>query len=43
MVKAAVERGYEYVAITDHGEDLAINGSTRQEMLDHRDRIRDLD
>lgn len=43
MVKAAVERGYEYVAITDHGEDLAINGSTRQEMLDHRDRIRDLE
>jgi DNA polymerase (family X) len=26
MVQAAVDAGYEYVAITDHGEDLAING-----------------
>ncbi|CAN5822529.1 DNA polymerase/3'-5' exonuclease PolX [soil metagenome] len=43
MVLAAVERGYEYVAITDHGEDLTINGSSRQEMLDHRDRIRDME
>ncbi|HEX2152677.1 MAG TPA: DNA polymerase/3'-5' exonuclease PolX [Acidimicrobiia bacterium] len=43
MVKAAVERGYEYVAVTDHGEDLAINGSTRDEMLAHRDRIRDME
>lgn len=43
MVVAAVERGYEYVAITDHGEDLAINGSTREEMLAHRDRIREME
>jgi DNA polymerase (family 10) len=43
MVLAAVDRGYEYVAITDHGEDLAINGSTREEMLAHRDRIRQLE
>jgi DNA polymerase (family X) len=43
MVQAAVGRGYEYVAITDHGEDLAINGSTREEMLAHRDRIRRLE
>lgn len=43
MVKAAVERGYEYVAITDHGEDLAINGLSRQEMLAHRDDIRDME
>ncbi len=43
MVDAAVGRGYEYVAITDHGEDLAINGSTREEMLAHRDRIRGLE
>ena len=43
MVDAAVGRGYEYVAITDHGEDLAINGSTREEMLAHRDRIRRLE
>lgn len=39
MVRAAIDRGYEYVAITDHGEDLAINGSSRQELLDHRDAI----
>jgi DNA polymerase (family 10) len=43
MVQAAIDRGYEYVAITDHGEDLAINGSTREEMLAHRDRIRRLE
>jgi len=43
MVKAAIEAGYEYVAFTDHGENLAINGSSREEMLWHRDRIRELD
>jgi DNA polymerase (family 10) len=43
MVDAAVEAGYEYVAFTDHGENLAINGSSREEMLEHRDRIRELD
>ncbi len=42
MVEAAVGEGYEYVAITDHGEDLAINGSSREEMLAHRDSIRAL-
>lgn len=43
MIEAAIDAGYEYVAFTDHGEDLAINGSTRDEMLAHRDRIRELD
>lgn len=43
MVEAAAGAGFEYVAITDHGEDLAINGSSRQEMLAHRDRIRELE
>jgi len=43
MVAAAVDRGYEYVAITDHGIDLSINGSTAEEMLEHRDRIRSLE
>ncbi|MGH8911681.1 MAG: DNA polymerase/3'-5' exonuclease PolX [Acidimicrobiia bacterium] len=43
MVVAAVERGYEYVAITDHGEDLAINGSTRDEFRAHRDRLREME
>ncbi len=42
MVEAAVEAGYSYVALTDHGEDLAINGSSREVMLEHRDRIRAL-
>ena len=42
MVEAAIEAGYEYVAFTDHGEDLAINGSTPEEMLAHRDVIRNL-
>lgn len=43
MVEAAVARGYEYLAITDHGEDLAINGSSRDEMLAHRDAIREME
>ena len=43
MVEAAIANGWEYVAFTDHGEDLAINGSTPDQMLAHRDRIRDLD
>jgi DNA polymerase (family 10) len=42
MIEAALARGYEYVAFTDHGEDLAINGSSREIMLEHRDRIRAL-
>lgn len=43
MVRAAVERGYEYVAITDHGEDLAINGSTRDEFRRHHRAIREME
>lgn len=43
MVQAAVARGYEYVAITDHGENLAINGLSRDEMLAHRDSIREME
>jgi DNA polymerase (family 10) len=43
MIAVAIDAGYQYVAFTDHGEDLAINGSTREEMLEHRDRIRRLD
>ncbi|HXV73014.1 MAG TPA: DNA polymerase/3'-5' exonuclease PolX [Acidimicrobiia bacterium] len=42
MVVAAVDAGYQYIAFTDHGEDLAINGSSREQMLEHRDRIRRL-
>lgn len=43
MVEAGIEAGYEYIAFTDHGENLAINGSSREEMLEHRERIRKLD
>jgi len=42
MIEAARGAGYEYIAFTDHGEDLAINGSSREEMLAHRDAIRSL-
>jgi DNA polymerase (family 10) len=42
MIDAAVVNGFRYVAFTDHGEDLAINGSSREEMLAHRDRMRAL-
>lgn len=42
MVEAAIGAGYKYVAFTEHGEDLAINGSSRELMLEHRDRIRTL-
>ena len=42
MIEAALAHGYEYLAFTDHGEDLAINGSSREVMLQHRDRIRRL-
>ncbi|MGD2044239.1 MAG: helix-hairpin-helix domain-containing protein, partial [Acidimicrobiia bacterium] len=42
MVQVAVDAGYEYVAFTEHGEDLAINGSSQEEMLEHRERIREL-
>ncbi len=42
MVAVAAAKNYRYLAITDHGEDLAINGSNREEMLEHRDKIRAL-
>lgn len=39
MVAEAAAQGYAYLAITDHGEDLAINGSNVEQMLAHRDHI----
>lgn len=39
MVKVAEANGYDFLAITDHGVDLAINGSTAEEMLEHREHI----
>ncbi len=34
MIAAAAGRGLEYVAMTEHGEDLAINGLSRQQVAD---------
>jgi DNA polymerase (family 10) len=34
MLDAAADHGLEYVAITDHGEDLAMNGLSRVDMRD---------
>lgn len=42
VVEIAISRGYEYLAITDHGEDLRINGASREEMLAQRERIVEL-
>jgi DNA polymerase (family 10) len=42
MVRAAHERRFEYLAITDHGEDLTINGVARSELLQQRTEIAEL-
>jgi len=39
MVATAAELGYSYVGITDHAEDLSINGATREQMLAQREQI----
>jgi DNA polymerase (family 10) len=39
MLDALAARGMAYVALTDHGEDLRINGASRDEMLAQRERI----
>ncbi len=39
MVGAAAAQGYSYLAITDHGEDLSINGVNQEQMLEHRENI----
>lgn len=36
MLDAAVARGLQYVALTDHAEDLVINGLSREEVLEER-------
>lgn len=44
MVAAVAERGLEYVAMTEHGEDLAINGLSREQVAAEADviaRLRD--
>lgn len=42
MIEGCVARGYEYMAITDHAEDLTINGASREQMVDQRGRLREL-
>ena len=42
MVAGAAARGYEYLAITDHGEDLTLNGVTRDQLLAQRREIEQL-
>jgi DNA polymerase (family 10) len=42
MVGAAIDRGFEYLAITDHGINLTINGVTSDEMLKQREEIASL-
>jgi DNA polymerase (family 10) len=42
MVEAAARRGLRYVGVTEHGEDLTINGSSRDQMRAHRKRIEKL-
>ena len=39
MLDGIVERGLEYVALTDHAEDLTINGASRDQMMAQRRRI----
>ena len=43
MVAAAVRRGYEYYAITDHAPNLVMQRMTDEKMLAQRDRVRALD
>jgi DNA polymerase (family 10) len=42
MVEAATRRGLEYIAITEHGEDLSINGLSRQRVVEERASIEEL-
>ena len=42
MVAAAAERGFSYLAITDHGEDMGMNGVSRGRLLAQREAIRTL-
>jgi DNA polymerase (family 10) len=44
MADAALERGYQYIAITDHSKNLAMtNGLDDQRALEHIQRIREVD
>jgi DNA polymerase (family X) len=39
IVRLASERGYEYLAITDHAENLAMNGVSREQLAAQRSQI----
>ncbi len=43
VIERAQTRGYRYLAITEHGEDLAINGVTREALLAQRETLRRLE
>ncbi|MEX2421909.1 MAG: helix-hairpin-helix domain-containing protein, partial [Actinomycetota bacterium] len=43
LVEAAAGRGLSYLAVTDHAEDLRMNGANREQMLAQRARIRTLE
>jgi DNA polymerase (family X) len=43
LVAAAVDLGLDYLAITDHAENLSINGISREEMLRQRRELRELE
>jgi DNA polymerase (family X) len=43
LVAGAVERGHAYLAITDHAEDLRINGVSKAAMLEQRRELRELE
>jgi DNA polymerase (family 10) len=43
MAAAALRRGYEYYAVTDHAPDLIMQRMTDEKMLAQRDRVRALD
>ncbi len=42
MLEAAAARGYAFWAVTDHAEDLSMNGLSRQRVLERREVIRRL-
>ena len=43
LARLAVGRGRSWVAVTDHAEDLAINGLSRERMLEQREHLRALE
>ncbi|MEX2503759.1 MAG: PHP domain-containing protein, partial [Egicoccus sp.] len=43
MVGGAVERGHAYLGLTDHAENLTINGISREGMLEQRRIVRELE